>query len=50
MNPAMVETAFRCGIRVHAGRAIRPAVLSASLRIGALAAATTTKKFGKTTR
>lgn len=47
MNPAMVETAFRCGIRVHASRALRPAVSPASQGIGALAA-TTNKTFGTT--
>lgn len=48
MKPAMVETVFRCGIRVHGSRALRPAVSPASLRIGAPAAATT-KTFGTTT-
>ena len=48
MKPAMVDTAFRTGIRVHADGAHCPAVPSTDLRLGA--PTTTTKKLGKTTR
>ena len=48
MNAAMVETALRSGICMHAVGARRPAVPSAGLRPGAFT--TTTKKLGKTTR
>lgn len=48
MKPAMVDTAFRTGIRVHADGARCPAVPSTDLRLGA--PTTTNKKLGKTTR
>ena len=47
MKRAMVETAFRSGIRMHADGATGSAVPSPCLRIRAFA--TTTTKAGKTT-
>jgi len=49
MKPAMVETEFSSGVRMHVGVVLRLAVPSTNLVSGALAA-TTTKTLGKTTR